>query len=119
MGSDREDELIDRIAKYIVKLGFETPATLYLTISIPLAYIQGQIGLFFLSPFLKNLAPSIGVDSDEFMLLFQKRENYEKIIDRIEMYRKQRDGSMQESESRQDKKTMFQRLRETLFGRRG
>ena len=77
---EREKELIEKISNYIVDNHMETPAILFLESMKPLAYIGGQMAILYLTPFLDILDKW----SEEGIALFQKRENIELILKKIE-----------------------------------
>ena len=80
MSPEREKELIDKLARFVIDRHMETPAVLFLESYKPLSFIAGQFGMAYLSP----LMPLFGPWSKEGLALLQKRENVEKVIKRIE-----------------------------------
>ena len=93
---EEEEELIEKISTTIVKSGFGTVALLYLESYKPLSFVGGQMALFYLSPILPFLGKwgQLGTD---LMMFISKRENVERIIERIKEL-------MQEEEEKKEKK---------------
>jgi len=79
---EEEEELIERISNLIVRSGLGMAALLYLESYKPLSFVGGQLGLFFLSPILPFLGKWGEVGTDV-MMLISKRENVERIIERV------------------------------------
>jgi hypothetical protein len=80
MSPEREKELIDKLATFVIDRHMETPAILFLESYKPLSFVAGQFGMFYLAP----LMPLFGPWSKEGIALLQKRENVERLIQRIE-----------------------------------
>ena len=76
----KEDVLIDKFAKKIVDSEMEGPAITILQMIKPISFIGGELATFYLAPFLP-LLDDYGYD---FLDTFEKRENIEKLIRRIE-----------------------------------
>ncbi|MFN7019340.1 MAG: hypothetical protein ACK4RG_08740 [Fimbriimonadales bacterium] len=77
----QKQELIDALAHQVVKRGLSSPAILFLELHKPLAFIGSQAAIVF-SPFL---APFFGFDKvDLYTQLLSERENWERLIERIE-----------------------------------
>ena len=62
----------------------ETAAILLLESSKPLVWIGGEMGRFFITPFVPVISDKWGVTSEKFFLIFEKRENIEKLLKRLE-----------------------------------
>lgn len=81
IGSDERDRVIDNIAQAVAKRRMETPAILFLEMHKPISFFASQ-GLIVSSPFV---APIVGLDNVRIAArLFEKRENVEMLIRRIE-----------------------------------
>ena len=80
--SDQErDAILERIAQGIVSRGMAAPAVLFLEINKPLSFVASQ-SLIVLTPFL---APFVGIENvHRYSRLLEKRENVERLIERIE-----------------------------------
>jgi len=76
-------EMIDKIARFIVDKGMETPAILFLESIKPLSYMGSQLTLFTIGPFL-TLLGEYEERGYEFIKLFEKGENIEYLIQCIE-----------------------------------
>lgn len=82
--SEEEELIIHQAAKKIHDFGMETAAILFLESAKPLAYIGGQMGRFFVTPYLPALGEEIGITGEKLMRVFEKRENVEKLITILE-----------------------------------
>lgn len=79
-----EAEYIEKVAKKIHEYEMETAAILLLESSKPLVWVGGEMGRFFITPFVPILSDKWGVISEKAFLIFEKRENIEKLIKRME-----------------------------------
>lgn len=95
-----EEEYIRKIAEAIHKYGMEVPAILFLESTKPLAYIGGQMGRFFVSPFLPVISEEVGIKGEKFFMIFEKRDNVEKLIQLVEeMSQKEKEKTPEEAKS--------------------
>lgn len=78
--SERERILVERVAKKIVEMELEGPAIWILQTIKPLSVIGGELAHFYLAPFL----PLLDEKGYEFLDVFEKRENIERLIKIIE-----------------------------------
>lgn len=78
--AEKEEELINKLARKIVDLGLETPAIFFLEWHKPIATISAQTVLFPAAPFLE----AFGVAGYDWAQLFMKKENVEKLLKKIE-----------------------------------
>ena len=77
----RRDELIDNLARKVVKHGMSAPAILFLEMHKPFAFLASQT-LILGSGFL---APLVGVQNvQEYSKLIESRDNVELLIRKIE-----------------------------------
>ena len=77
----RRDELIETLARKVVRLGMVSPAILFLEMHKPVTYLASQ-SLVLGSGFL---APLFGPQNiQEYSKLFETRQNVERLIQRIE-----------------------------------
>ncbi len=79
-----EEEFIEKVAQKIHEYEMETVAILLLESSKPLVWVGGEMGRFFISPFVPILSEDWGVTSEKFFLIFEKRENVDKLLKRLE-----------------------------------
>lgn len=78
---EERDSLIERLAKRVVQYDLRVPAILFLEMHRPFAYLAGQ-SLLLGSGFL---GPLFGPQNIQQMAkLFEKRENVDRLIERIE-----------------------------------
>jgi len=81
LSQEDEERLLDRAAHEIKKRKLEMPALLMLEMHKPLSFIGSQASIVF-SPFI---VPFVGFDGfNDFSRLFAKRENVEKLLERLE-----------------------------------
>lgn len=81
---EEEEEMINKIAEKVHNYGMDVAAILFIESVKPLAYIGGQMGRVFVSPFLPALGDSISTGGEKFLTIFEKRDNVEKLLKRIE-----------------------------------
>lgn len=81
--SDRELELIDKVAKLIIDRQLQIPAISFLETFKPLGFIGSQFGMFYTSPILGFLG-DVGITASELMILFEKIDNVERLIRKLE-----------------------------------
>ncbi len=95
-----EEMYIRKIAEVIHQYGMEVPAILFLESTKPLAYIGGELGRFFVSPFLPIISEEIGIKGEKFFMIFEKRGNVEKLIQLVEeMSQKEKEKTPEEAKS--------------------
>jgi len=82
LSPERKQQLIDKIAKEIVKRGLETPAIMFLETFKPLSWIGAELSIVYIMPFVKAYIESPIVD--EVVALFHDRDAVEQLIKRIE-----------------------------------
>lgn len=81
LSEQERDAILERIAQGIVRRGMAAPAVLFLELNKPLSFVASQ-SLIVLTPFL---APFVGIDNvHRYSRLLEKRENVERLIERIE-----------------------------------
>jgi len=83
--SDVELELIEKVAKKIVDSELEAAAIMILQSIKPLIWIGGELAYFYLAPFL----PLLDTKGYDFLDTFEKRENIERLIKRVERLHKE------------------------------
>ena len=77
---EEERKLIDNIAKLVVDKGLEAPAILFLETTRPLSFIASQLAIVALGP----LQWLFNMEGSKYTGLFMKKENVNKIIERID-----------------------------------
>jgi hypothetical protein len=125
---EEEEDIIEKTAEKIHEYGMETPAILFLESSKPLVYIGGEMGRFFIMPFIPAFSEEWGRKGDKLLRVFEKRDNIEKLIvileemaqgkeKKNEKDKKPQDKDKKESpkiktnnEKEQEKKNWFRRL---------
>ena len=92
-----EEEFIEKVAQKIHEYELEPPAILLLESSKPLVWIGGEMGRFFISPFAPIISEEWGITSEKFFLVFEKRENIEKLLKRLEQLTQEEDAKAREA----------------------
>jgi len=87
LSEERKQELIEAMARFVVERGLASPAVLFLELHRPLAFVGSQAGIVF-SPFLVALFGFQRVD--EYTQLMSERENWDRLIERIEELEEER-----------------------------
>lgn len=85
--SKKESELIEKAARRIVDTDVEGFVIWFLETIKPVVWIGGELALFYLAPFLP-LLDNYGYD---FLDTFEKRENIELLIKRVEKLNKDKE----------------------------
>jgi len=99
---EEEAEYIRKTAEKIHQFGMETPAILILESSKPLVWVGGELGRFFVSPFIPVISESWGVKSEKFLRIFEQRSNVEKLLKMLEEIAKE-DERRKEAEKKAKK----------------
>ena len=81
---EEEERVIRKVASVIHKYGMDAAAILFLESFKPLVYVGGELGKFFISPFLPALGEEISISGEKFFRIFEKRENIERLISMLE-----------------------------------
>lgn len=79
-----EEEMIKSLADLIHKYGMETVAILTLESSKPLVWVGGELGRAFITPFVPIISQSWGKKTEKFFLVFEKRDNIDKLLSLVE-----------------------------------
>jgi hypothetical protein len=82
---EQEEELIERIARLIVRSGADVPSTMLLQAIGPFSYLSSH----FLFLFLSLILPMFGSRGEDLVTLLSRRENLDKLIQRVEALKKQ------------------------------
>jgi len=77
---EREQELIENLARRLQRLHLIAPAILFLESNKPVSFIGSQALLFF-QPVLRMLSAE---SMDEYVALFEQRASVERLIERLE-----------------------------------
>ena len=89
--SEKELEYIEKVAKKIVETDFEGVAIFALQTLRPLYFIGGELATFFFAPYL-YLLDEKGFEAID---VFEKRENIERLIKRVEELIKEKEKKSQ------------------------
>jgi hypothetical protein len=81
---EEEEEIIEWVAQNFYKYGLETAAIMFLESLKPISRYGSSMGQMFLSPMLPFLGDSVTIKGDKAMRVFEKDENVEKLIQRLE-----------------------------------
>jgi len=123
---EKENELIEKLAREIVNLGMEIPAIFMLESIRPVSRLTSAAGMIFVSPFIYFAGSLLGRETwgeQGFMILnmLQERENTERVIQRVEelveeMEKKKREIRKNKSLQPKDKHGILSRIK-GLIGR--
>ena len=81
---EEEAEIIEKVAEKIHQYKMEGPAILLLETSKPLSFIGSQLGRVYLTPILPLLKQDLGIPAEKILVVFEKRENIERLLQLIE-----------------------------------
>jgi ABC-type Zn2+ transport system substrate-binding protein/surface adhesin len=98
-----ETKYIETVAQKIHEYQMETAAILLLESSKPLVWVGGEMGRFFITPFVPIISDKWGVTSEKFFLVFEKRENIEKLLKRLEQLAQEEDDKKKEEKAAKKK----------------
>jgi len=85
------DKVLESVARKIVDHEMELYARFLLAMSWPLAFVGGQLGRVFLSPYLFIFGDKENTVSKR-IFIFEKKENIFKLIDKIDELTEERDN---------------------------
>lgn len=103
---EEEEEIIKRVAEKISEYGMNAAAIVMLQTLKPMAYIGGQTGRFFITPLLYGLGDRISLGAEKLFMVFERRENLEKLIRMLE--EKAEEETKRREEERRDKTEMVE-----------
>ena len=104
--SERELELIEKVAEKISDSDFDFLAMTLLHIMKPISWIGGELSHFFLAPYL----PLLEDKGYEFIDTFEKRENLDRTIKRVEALNKEKHREKKRKKGR----SILSRLRKSF-----
>ena len=81
---EEETEIIEKVAEKIHQHKMEAPSILLLETSKPLSFIASQLGRLYLATILPLLKEDLGVPAEKILVVFEKRENIERLLQLIE-----------------------------------
>ena len=81
---EEEDEIIEWIAREFYKYGLETAGIMFLESLKPISRYGSSMGQIFISPMLPILGDNLMMKGDKAMRVFERDENVEKLIQRLE-----------------------------------
>jgi len=105
--SEKELELIEKVAKKIVDLELEGPVIMLLQTLKPVAWLSGELAYFYFAPFL----PLLDNRGYDFIDTFEKRENVERLMKRVEKLYKEKTKEKKKNQGQ----SWLSRLRKKLF----
>ncbi len=103
--AEEEARMMDRIASEVIKRRLETVAIMFLESIKPMSYVGSQLAMVFVGPFLAVFG-DLGVNYIKF---FDKRQNVEKLLQKIEEQMKIRDE--EEKKAKEDGKLISSKFR--------
>ena len=81
---EEETQIIEKIAETIKQYKMEGPAIILLETSKPVSFIGSQLGRVYLAPILPLLKEELGIPGEKILLVFEKRENIERLLQLVE-----------------------------------
>ncbi len=111
---EEEEELIHKIAEHVHKHKLEDLAGILIETAKPLSFIGTQMGRFFLSPFLPVLGDNLEASSEKILHVFEKRANFERLLQRIEQLKQEE--NRKEKERKEEEKRLRQERGEEELG---
>ena len=81
---EEEEEIIEWIAHEFYKYGLETAGIMFLESLKPISRYGSSMGQIFISPMLPILGDNLMMKGDKAMRVFERDENVEKLIQRLE-----------------------------------
>lgn len=86
LNPENEEEMLDWVAKHVIRYGMQTPAILFLESFKPFAFIGGQLSLVFIAPFLEFIDVRLaGMEGYDWSTLFSKKENINLLVKKIKL----------------------------------
>lgn len=98
-----EEEMIRKAAEKIHEYGMDLAAVLFLQSYKPLVYIGGQMGRFMIFPFFYVLGGNIAQGAEKFFMIFENRDNVEKLIKLLEKKSNEKDSEKTRKREEADK----------------
>ena len=96
---EEETEYIEKVAQKVIDSGMETAAILALESSKPLVFIGGELGRFFILPFIPIVSENWGNKGEKIVQIFEKRTNIERLLKRIEEKNKENEEKKKEQKA--------------------
>lgn len=84
---EEETQIIEKIAEKIREYKMEGPAIILLETSKPISFIGSQLGRVYLSPLLPLLKEDLGIPAEKILMVLERRENIERLLNLIEQPR--------------------------------
>ena len=85
LSQKEEDKIINKLVEKINIYDLNAAAILLFENIKPITYIGSQTGRFLQSPIMLLIDDDLGIRADKFFQVFEKRENLEKIINKLEL----------------------------------
>lgn len=95
---EQQKEVIDKVARLVVKFQMTAPALLFLITFKPLAWMGGRYATIFLEPFL----PFYEVEAHELIEALGEIENVDVLIERIEELEEEKKEQVKSGTARTD-----------------
>jgi len=81
---EEETQIIEKLAEKIHQYKMEGPAIILLETSKPISFIGSQLGRVYLAPLLPLLKDDLGIPGEKILMVLEKRENIERLLQQIE-----------------------------------
>jgi hypothetical protein len=111
----RDEEKINYLADLVVKrYGMGTPTIMILETLKPAAFVGGELGKIFLTPFFFLVEPQSEKRVREYITFLEDRDNLELFLQRIEFLMKQEDEKNKMKKKEKTSKSVFDRFVEKI-----
>lgn len=108
---EKEMEIIDKLAEWIVDEELEAPSLTLLNMIKPIARIGGELAYFYLGAFIP-LLDNYGYD---FIDTFEKRENIELLMEKVDRLSRMRDKEKREKYG----PSLFDKIKQRIWPKKG
>ncbi len=103
---EKTKELIEKVAKFIVDRDMGTAAILFIETAKPMSFVGGQMARFFIGPYMP-LFGGLGDTTYDLAAIFEKRENMEQLLLRIEALMEEKSELEKAEKTKEEKGKSF------------
>ena len=84
LSPEEEDQMLQELARKIHSRGLDSAAVLILESSKPLVWIGGEMGRFFVSPFLPAFGDDLEAKANRYINLLEQRSNIDRLMSMLD-----------------------------------
>jgi hypothetical protein len=99
---EEEEKMIEKVASLIHEYGLDFGGMLLLEMYKPMSFIGSNMGRLFLGPFLPALGLEYGEMGEKYFSIFEKHENWDKLIQKVK--KKDQERKLKEKEEKERKR---------------